>query len=203
MPTFRWYRGQKHHSGTYWSSTMKGHVPYESRLELARLLFADFDSSVRVIAAQPFLLEKEVLGVRRRSVPDFLLLTGSGPVVVDVKPQALLSRPEVARALAWTRDEVEPRGWRYEVWSEPPLVELECVRFLAAYRREWLFDGDLLVRLRSENLDGARLLGVCRTWTAWPVEVVRAAVLHLMWCGHFVVDLAHPTGPGHILRIAR
>lgn len=24
--TFRWHRGQKHYSGTYWSSTVGGHV---------------------------------------------------------------------------------------------------------------------------------------------------------------------------------
>ena len=41
--TFRWYLGQKHYSGSYWSSTESAHVIYESRLELARLLMADFD----------------------------------------------------------------------------------------------------------------------------------------------------------------
>jgi hypothetical protein len=33
---------------------------YESRLELARLLFADFDTSVKRIIAQPFLLRAQV-----------------------------------------------------------------------------------------------------------------------------------------------
>jgi hypothetical protein len=32
---------------------MHGHVVYESRLELARLIFADFDRSVHRIVAQP------------------------------------------------------------------------------------------------------------------------------------------------------
>ena len=41
--TFRWYYGQHHYSGSYWASTMSAHVIYESRLELARLLMADFD----------------------------------------------------------------------------------------------------------------------------------------------------------------
>ncbi|WP_424183589.1 hypothetical protein ACOBQX_16515 [Actinokineospora sp. G85] len=40
----------------------------------------------------------------------------------------------------WTRQAVESRGWRYEVWSEPPHAELENVRFLAGYRRDWFFD---------------------------------------------------------------
>jgi hypothetical protein len=34
--TFRWHYGQRHYSGTYWSSTVGRHVIYESRLELAR-----------------------------------------------------------------------------------------------------------------------------------------------------------------------
>jgi len=49
--TFRWYYGQRHYSGSYWSSTMSAHVIYESRLELARLLVADFDQSVNHIVA--------------------------------------------------------------------------------------------------------------------------------------------------------
>jgi hypothetical protein len=49
--TFRWYYGQQHYSGSYWASTMSAHVIYESRLELARLLMADFDTSVNHIVA--------------------------------------------------------------------------------------------------------------------------------------------------------
>lgn len=45
--------GQKHYSGSYWSSTQADHVIYESRLELARLLYADFDRDVTAIVAQP------------------------------------------------------------------------------------------------------------------------------------------------------
>jgi hypothetical protein len=40
--TFPWRQGQKHYSGVFWSATERDHVIYESRLELARLLFADF-----------------------------------------------------------------------------------------------------------------------------------------------------------------
>jgi hypothetical protein len=69
--TFRWHKGQRHYSGTYWSATERGHVIYESRLELARLLFADFDTSVKRIIAQPFLLSARVEAIDRRHVPDF------------------------------------------------------------------------------------------------------------------------------------
>ncbi|WP_405652650.1 hypothetical protein [Streptomyces sp. NBC_00019] len=56
--TFRRRHGQKHYSGTYWSSTMREHAVYESRLELPRLLYVDFDQDVTTVFAQPFLRER-------------------------------------------------------------------------------------------------------------------------------------------------
>jgi hypothetical protein len=50
---FRSRQGQSHLSGRRWSATTGGHVLYESRLELARLLLADFDPDVVAIWAQP------------------------------------------------------------------------------------------------------------------------------------------------------
>ncbi|MFD0348394.1 TnsA-like heteromeric transposase endonuclease subunit [Kitasatospora aburaviensis] len=108
--TFRWYMGQRHYSGTYWSATMRDHVIYESRLELARLVFADFDPSVQHIVAQPFLLKTVVDGEVRKHIPDYLLITEQGPVVVDVKPRHRLARSEVAFTFEWTRRVVESRG---------------------------------------------------------------------------------------------
>lgn len=87
---FRWHHGQAHYSGWYWSATMGKHVVYESRLELARLLLADFDPRVVSIAAQPFHVTERLEGRTRRHVPDYLLLGKDGVVtVVNVKPAAL------------------------------------------------------------------------------------------------------------------
>ncbi|MFD9047226.1 TnsA-like heteromeric transposase endonuclease subunit [Streptomyces zaomyceticus] len=139
--TLRWRHGQKHYSGTYWSSTMHAHVVYESRLELTRLLYADFDWKTTAVFAQPFLLSAMVESKVRRHVPDFLILREDNvPLVVDVKPRALLNRPRVADALGWARGVVLSRGWDFEIWCEPPEAELENLRFLAGYRRDWLFD---------------------------------------------------------------
>lgn len=79
---------------------MRDHVIYESRLELSRLLFADFDRSVRGIVAQPFLPKTVLEGKVRKHIPDYLLVTGQVPVVVDVKPLHRLSKPEVEFTLA-------------------------------------------------------------------------------------------------------
>lgn len=198
--TFRWYKGQKHYSGTYWSATMRDHVIYESRLELSRLLFADFDPSVRGIVAQPFLLKTVLEGKARRHIPDYLLLTGQVPVVVDVKPLHRLSKPEVAFTFDWTRRAVESRGWKYEVWSELPAAELENIRFLAGYRRDWLFSPEILEELRDASLDGL-LLGQARgRLPDRPEPQVHAAIYHLLWTQDLVTDLDRPLGPSHILK---
>ncbi|MEV4873882.1 TnsA-like heteromeric transposase endonuclease subunit [Streptomyces syringium] len=99
---FRWYKGQQHYSGTYWSATVGDRVIYESRLELGRLLFADFAPEVRHIIAQPFMLKADVDGKVRKHIPDYLLVTDDGPVVVDVKPRHRLEKPEIAFTFAWT-----------------------------------------------------------------------------------------------------
>ncbi|MBS2964770.1 TnsA-like heteromeric transposase endonuclease subunit [Actinocrinis puniceicyclus] len=201
--TFRWYMGQKHYSGTYWSATMQDHVIYESRLELSRLLLADFDPTVRHIVAQPFLLRAEVGGRRaRKHIPDYLLLTGSGPVVVDVKPTQHLAKPEVDFTFRWTRYAVEQRGWRYEVWSEPPVVYLENVRFLAGYRRQWLFDPGLLDALKTSGLAGLTIAEAARALPDHAEPMVRAAVLHLLWSGVIKVDLDRPLGTVPISKVA-
>jgi hypothetical protein len=201
--TFRWYKGQKHYSGFFWAATEHDLVIYESRLELARLLFADFDASVRHIVAQPFLLRAEVDGELRRHVPDYLLFTETDVVVVDVKPRHRVVRPENAVTFAWTKRVVEARGWRYEVWSEPHPVELENVRFLAGYRRDWLFDRCVLEQLRATDLDGATLGAAFRTLPKLPDTVVRSSVLHLLWQQYLQVDLTRPLSLGHVLRRAQ
>ena len=38
----RWYQERKHYSGWHWSSTTQGMIIYESRLELSRIILADF-----------------------------------------------------------------------------------------------------------------------------------------------------------------
>ncbi|WP_457135597.1 TnsA-like heteromeric transposase endonuclease subunit [Mycobacteroides abscessus] len=197
--TFRWHRGQRHYSGTYWSSTESAHVVYESRLELARLLYADFDPAVRRIVAQPFLLTARVDRRVRRHVPDFLLLDGQGPVVVDVKPLARLSDPKFTFTLDWTRALVEDRGWRYEVWSEPPETELGNVRFLAGFRNPRCFDDRLVESIRQCQLAGCTLGEALSVDLNESPALVRSAVFHVLWNQYFAVDLAEPLTRSTIL----
>ncbi|GAA3264582.1 TnsA-like heteromeric transposase endonuclease subunit [Streptomyces labedae] len=216
--------GQKHYSGSYWSSTQSDHVIYESRLELARLLYADFDRDVTAIVAQPFLLRAEVDGALRRHIPDYLMATTAGPLVVDVKPRHRVARPEHAFTFAWARKAVEARGWRYEVWSEPPEAELANVRFLAGYRRDWLFEPDPRGDTRRGGGGGATAGAAVRPGHSRrrtrpgrgrghageafaclpdrPAPLVRAAVLHLLWKQQWRTDLSVPLSARSVLRTA-
>jgi TnsA-like endonuclease N terminal len=197
---FRWHRGQAHYSGWYWSATMGRHVVYESRLELARLLLADFDRQVAAIAAQPFLVTAPAEdGRTRRHVPDFLLVDRGGLVtVVNVKPADRLGDPKVARSLAWAGAVFESRGWRHEIWSQAPPAELANVRFLAAYRHR--------ARVPAELADwvGGRIsapVSIAELEAAWPEQAdgIRSAALHLLWRGDLTADLTRPLDAATVL----
>ncbi|CAG6399038.1 conserved hypothetical protein [Actinacidiphila cocklensis] len=147
-------------------------------------------------------MKATVDGKVRKHVPDFLLVTDQGPVVVDVKPLRRVTKAEVAFTFDWVRQAVESRGWRFEIWSEPPPVELENIRFLAGYRRGWLFDAELLEEVSCAGLDGVPLgeLSACIPDRLEPE--VRAAVCHLLWKCHLAVDLKRPLSSSSVLRIA-
>ncbi|MET8183061.1 TnsA-like heteromeric transposase endonuclease subunit [Streptomyces sp. NPDC005336] len=168
---------------------------------MTRLLYADFHQDVTAVFAQPFLLSTTVDDRLRRHVPDFLVLRGKDvPLVVDVKPRHLLTRPKVNFALGWAREVVLSRGWDFDVWCEPPEAELANLRFLAGYRRDWLFSEDLLAEIREADLYGASLREAFRAFPHHPEWRVRTAVLRLLWCQHFVTDLSVPLSEPHELR---
>ncbi len=190
--TFRWRAGQVHYSGTYWCATTRDHVIYESRLELSRLLFADYDQTVLHVIAQPFLLRAKVKRRRRRHVPDYLLFTDGIPTVVDVKPVDKLSTETVRFTLDWTRELVEQRGWLYEVWTEPDDLSLRNLRFLSGFRNPDRFDDALLKTIVQQSSSHESLGQLLDRDVGEPPPRVRAAVLHLVWNRILAVDVSQP-----------
>lgn len=189
---FRWHRGQAHYSGLYWSATTGGHVAYESRLELARMLLADFAPQVCWIVAQPFLVEAVVAGQPRRHVPDIALIDRSGAItIVNVKPPDRIGDPKVAATFAWAGHVFGARGWQHEVWTGAPEVLLGNVRFLAGYRRRDRFDAQLLDAVMAMADDGDTIGDLDRRCRRLgPAEVVRPALLHLLWWDRLRTDLS-------------
>lgn len=194
--------GQAHYSGTYASATMRGPVVYESRLELARLLLADFDGAVSGIYAQPCLVVASVGGRVRRHVPDFLLVMAAGTVqVVNVKPASRLEDPKIVEALAWPRELIERHGWGYEVWSGADPVMLENIRFLAAYRRAGVVPEAEVERAWASVRDGDQLaVAECRLAGGLPRREVRPALMALLWSGRLTTDLSRPLEGDSVLR---
>jgi hypothetical protein len=201
---FRWYKGRQHYSGWYWSATMNGHVVYESRLELARIMLADFDPAVAGLAAQPFQLSGPDGGRDRRHVPDLLLAGGDGAVtVVDVKAASRLRDPEVRAQFSWTRAVAASRGWGFEAWSGADKELLDNVRFLAGYRRGLVISAGLLPVVLDAAREQATIGSVERALAGeYPVQLVRPAVLHLLWTGRLRADLRRPLGAATPVRLA-
>lgn len=200
--TFRWYLGQQHYSGSYWSTTESKHVIYESRLELSRLLMADFDPRVKAIRAQPFLMRALVGGKVRRHIPDYLLIPESDPpILVDVKPRERLESVRVAETLEWVRSTIESIGWRFEVASEQPAIELQNVRFLAGFRRTAGISQECLDDIRHSDLDGVAF-GEALRKTSATEPIARAALLHLLWTHELTTDLSRVLNSNSVLHRA-
>ncbi|MEV7929214.1 TnsA-like heteromeric transposase endonuclease subunit [Kitasatospora sp. NPDC088779] len=199
----RWFAGRQCYSGWYWSATTGGHVVYESRLELARILLADHDPKVVSIAAQPFWLQWFDGSRMRRHVPDLLLGRADGSVaVVDVKAAHRLDDPKVARQFAWTERLVHARGWDFEVWSSADRVLLENVRFLAGYRRDAMIDPDLAEAVLDAVGESVLIAHLERSLPEMgEAAVIRPAILHLLWSGRLLADLSRPLGGATHVRL--
>ena len=192
---FRWYRKQRHFSGSYWSATMEAPVGYESRLEYVNLLLADFDPRVVRILSQPFLIDGDDRGTARKHIPDYLIIHADDSVcVVDVTPAEKLSRPKVHDSLAWSRRVIEGHGWEYRVQSEPDPVVLANVQFLAGYRRRFQFQDTEVAAatgvLRTPLTLGEAVRAVAPI--AGDLRFARSLVLHLLWMRQLKTDLSRP-----------
>jgi hypothetical protein len=161
---------------------MKSLVAYESRLELARIMLADFDPGVTVIASQPFRLIAADGSRIRSHVPDILLLTSDGgATVVDVKSPAKREDPDVRAVMEWTRRTVGLRGWGFEDWYGAPPRLLGNVRFLAGYRRRTVIDESLIPAVLRAAVGGTAITDLERAVPEADPVLVRPVVLHLLW----------------------
>ena len=201
---FPTYPGQQNYPGWLWMATTGSLIGYESLLERDRLWLADFDPQVRWVAGQPFWISGRDGSRLRRHVPDFLLDTEDGFVVVDVKPAEMLTDPAISDALEWCGRLCAARVWAYQVWSGGDPIVLRNVRFLAAGRRSWSSTDDVLGKVAEHAVPGRTLAQVTNLAEAadpapWTGSPARAALLALLWSGRCRVDLTRPLGPDSVL----
>lgn len=167
-------------------------------------MMADFDPAVTGLAAQPFQLTGPDGGKDRCHVPDLLLVGDDGAVtVVDVKAASRLRDPKVQAQFSWMRELARCRGWRFEAWSGADRQLLDNVRFLAGYRRSLVIEEGLLPVVLDAAREQATIGSVEQTLASeYPVQLVRPALLHLLWTGRLRADLRRPLGTDTPVRLA-
>lgn len=192
--TFRWHRGQRHFPGWYWSATDVTHVMYESRLELARLVLADFDPLVVAIRSQPFRLSYvDDDGRKRKHVPDFALLHRDERIrIVNVKPADRLSDPAVRALLDGAHAVLQRHGFDTEVWSAEHPIVMSTVTFLAGYRNPRFFNETELSQARKVVRGSMTVTEAEAVLRRVGVADPRPLLMHLLWTHHISTDLTQP-----------
>ena len=202
--TFRWHRGQQHFPGWYWSATERGHVMYESRLELLRLMIADFDADVVAIRSQPFRMAyTDSSGKRRRHVPDFaLVLSDQRLRIVNVKPADRLADAKVRESLDSAHAVLQACGFETEIWTGCDPQVATALRFIAGYRNAALFN-DEEIRSAEKCLHGVMTIDEAEMrLRSQNIQHPRPLVLHFIWTQKLLIDLSRPITSASQLEVA-
>jgi hypothetical protein len=166
------------------------HHGFESLEEQRFLLALDFAGSVTGVVSQPFRLRAETAAGWREHVPDFLAVTGSGVLLVDVRPRELV-RDEDRVLFAVAAEAALAAGWRYSVvcgWRPHVMATLDM---LSSQRRPMADPLRLVPQLLAAAGAGPLGFDDLAGATSCPA-VARAHALHLIWHRRLGIDLAAP-----------
>lgn len=189
---FAW-PGKRNYEGSWWSSTVRAHVGFESLLEREFLMAADHDRDVVGITSQPFaLLWPKGTKSARGHVPDFFVRLADGSArVVDVRHPKRLASAE--RQFEMTREVCGQIGWEYEVFTGLAEPLASNLRWLSGYRQDRFIPPSSIVPVILEAFTPATSLaaGVRRAARALRLDspIVHAHVLHLLFSGALESDL--------------
>jgi hypothetical protein len=192
---FSW-PGKRNYEGSWWSSTTRVHVGFESLLERDYLLAADLDVEVVAIAAQPLALlwPRDTTG-QRDHVPDFFVRLSNGDGrLVDVRHPDRVEKS--AAQFAMTRTVCGEICWHYQVFTGLPVERSQNLRWLAGYRQDrHAPDDDTADAIRECFTTPAALQAGLRrasTSTGRPLNILMANMLHLLWRQQLCADLGSP-----------
>jgi hypothetical protein len=193
--SFAW-PGKRNYEGLWWSSTVRGHVPFESLLEREYLMSADFDPHIVAIAAQPLaLLWPRGTPGQKSHVPDFFVRLNNGNGrLVDVRHPGRVDR--AAAQFDLTRRVCAEIGWQYEIFTGLDPVAEQNMRWLAGYRRDRCAPADdavaAIIHCFADSLPlGLGVYRVSRS-TGASKDTVLANVLHLLWRRELSANLSAP-----------
>jgi hypothetical protein len=187
-------KGQRHLPGLWWSSTMDGHVRYESWLERDHVMWLDWDRAVVGIAAQPFWLSWTGPGGRDVAhAPDFFARRVDGSaVVVDCRPVDRRPARDLAKFEA-TRRACELVGWEYRLVGAPDPIVTANLRWLAGCRHPRHSIAWLVEALRAAFAEPVPLLAGVEA-VGDPIAVL-PVLSHLLWRQDLTADLSIPLHP--------
>lgn len=192
------WQGKNVYEGSYWSSTVRHHVRFESFLEREWLMSADFDPNTLAVQWQPFLL-RWPRGTRghRSHVPDFFARLSNGDgLVVDVKRPDRLSDERVRQQFDLTREVCAAVGWRYEVFTGLDDVLRENLNFLAGFRQDRYSPEPKTREAFAEVFDGGTSIefGVALLRRRYGLDewTIQGSLWHEIWSGTLRGDLTTP-----------
>jgi hypothetical protein len=184
---FTWQTRQRHRPGLQYLVSTGRHHGFESLAEARLLLALDFVGGLVDVLAQPFELRFDTVDGVRRHVPDFLAVSRTGILLVDVRPGDRVGREDRV-AFAAANEAALACGWRYLVvagWRGGVTATLDA---LSAQRRGLDDRLGLQKQLVEAVAAGPVPFGVLVASTSLPV-VARAHALHLIWHRRLSIDL--------------
>jgi hypothetical protein len=201
--SFGSFRGQRSFQGSWWFATTGEHVGFESWVERDAVMLLDFDPDVVAVSSQPFCLRWAGQPGTRRHVPDFFARLADGSaVVIDVRPDELIS-PGDAEVFAATARACAAVGWDYRRVGVAGAVLAANVRWLSGFRHRRYGNapggGELVRRAAAGPVTVADLAGCAGDRLA-----VLPALYHLLWRGVLAADLtAAPLSGRTVIRAGR
>nr|WP_051757089.1 TnsA-like heteromeric transposase endonuclease subunit [Kitasatospora purpeofusca] len=198
---FTWRTGQWHRPGLEYLVSTDRHHGFESFEEELLLLMADFVGDLEEALAQPFRLQFLTAdGGRVEHTPDFLLLTGSGPWLLDVRPAGRI-RPEDEVKFAASAEAALAVGWNYSVVTGWRRRVVRIVDALSAGRRELTDQLGLQDQLLRAAASGPLAFGELVEQCSYPA-IARAHALHLLWHRNLGIDMSAPLTDTSLVRLA-
>ena len=166
--------------GWWWSSTMRGHVPFASNYERNCLMMLDADPQVSRIVHTPI----AVIRGPTRVVPPYVVIKDDRVNVVCGGARGSRGSSEHEALL---REWCQVAGWNLLTLDALAPVAERSLRWLAGYRRRRISDPaiqEVLLRRFAKPRplwDGATASG--------PPSRVLPVVYHLLWMGELCMDL--------------
>lgn len=182
------YKGQRNFTGLLWCATNSRLVGYESWLERDHLTCLDFAPDVVGIASQPFRLDFDLAGARRRHVPDYFVRLGDGTgAVIDVRPDNRITAHD-QEVFSATESACASVGWAYKRVGVLPRTYVSNLRWLAGYKHPRSLNPAHGQAIRARLHDGPESLFRLAAAVGNQVAVL-PTLFHLLWSGALAADL--------------